>query len=129
MAPIEATEGRRAVRAELADDPTVDITTTGRRSGLPRRLEIWVLDLDGRLFITGTPGPRDWLANLRVHPRLVIHLKRRAGVDLPARAAVVDDPATRRLVLEHASAAWYRGQSAVEDLLASAPIVELTLEE
>ena len=44
------------VRAELADDLTVDITTTGRTSGLPRRIEIWMLDVDGRFFITGTTG-------------------------------------------------------------------------
>jgi hypothetical protein len=51
------------VRVELADDPTVDITTTGRQTGLPRRIEIWMLDVDGRFFITGTPGQRDWVAN------------------------------------------------------------------
>jgi hypothetical protein len=28
------------LREELADDPTVDITTTGRRSGRARRIEI-----------------------------------------------------------------------------------------
>ena len=91
------------VRAELADDPTVDITTTGRRSGLPRRVEIWMLDVDGRLFITGTPGGRDWLANLHAERHLVVHLKRRAGVDLDATAAPVSDPATRRRVLEQAT--------------------------
>ena len=66
-----------AVRRELADDPTIDITTTGRRSGKSRRVEIWMLDVDGRFFITGTPGPRDWLANLLADPSLVVHLKRR----------------------------------------------------
>ena len=28
------------VRAELVDDPTVDITTTGRTTGLPRRIDV-----------------------------------------------------------------------------------------
>jgi hypothetical protein len=64
------------VRDELRDDPTVDITTTGRRSGQPRRIEIWMLDVDGRFFITGTPGRRDWLANVIAYPDLVVHLKR-----------------------------------------------------
>ena len=113
------------LRAELADDPTVDITTTGRRSGLPRRIEIWMLDVDGRFFITGTPGHRDWIANLRAHPRLVVHLKRRAGVDIEATATLVTDPVTRRRVLEHLSATWYRSQTPIEALVESAPMIEI----
>ena len=115
-----------AVRAELADDPTVDITTWGRRSGLPRRIEIWMLDVDGRSFITGTPGRRDWLANLRSDPRIVVHLKRHAGLDVEGQAVEVTDPGTRRQVLEHLASDWYRGQTPLEELLATAPMVEVT---
>jgi deazaflavin-dependent oxidoreductase (nitroreductase family) len=114
------------VRDELTDDPTIDITTTGRRSGQARRIEIWMLDVDGRFFITGTPGRRDWLANLHADPRLVVHLKRRARQDLDARAAPVTDPETRRHVLEHPSARWYRSQTALDELVATAPMVEVT---
>ena len=113
------------LRNELADDPTVDITTTGRRSGLPRRIEIWMLDVDGRFFITGTPGRRDWLANLRSDPRLVVHLKRHAGIDLAATAVPVDDTETRRRVLEHLSANWYRSQTPLDELVEAAPMVEV----
>jgi deazaflavin-dependent oxidoreductase (nitroreductase family) len=116
------------VHDELRDDPTIDITTTGRRSGRPRRIEIWMLDVDGQFFITGTPGRRDWLANLMDQPQLVVHLKRRAHLDLPARAEVVRDPATRQRVLEHLDAHWYRTQSALGDLVATAPMVEVTFE-
>jgi deazaflavin-dependent oxidoreductase (nitroreductase family) len=117
------------VREELADDPTIDITTTGRRSGRPRRNEIWMLDVGGRFFVTGTPGRRDWLANVLAHPELIVHLKRRAGVDVAARASVVVDTAMRRHVLEHASAAWYRTQSPLDELVATSPMVEITFDE
>jgi deazaflavin-dependent oxidoreductase (nitroreductase family) len=113
------------LRDELADDPTVDITTIGRRSGLPRRIEIWMLDIDGRFFITGTPGRRDWLANLHADPRLVVHLKRRAGIDLDATATPVSDPVTRHRVLEHLSARWYRTQTPIAELVDTAPMVEV----
>jgi deazaflavin-dependent oxidoreductase (nitroreductase family) len=116
------------LRDELADDPTIDITTIGRRSGLARRIEIWMLDVDGRLFITGTPGRRDWLANLLADPRLVVHLKRRAGLDLDATATPVTDPATRRTVLEHLSATWYRSQTPIDELVETAPMVEVHVE-
>jgi deazaflavin-dependent oxidoreductase (nitroreductase family) len=114
------------VRTELADDPTIDITTTGRRSGEPRRIEIWMLDIDGRFFITGTPGRRDWIANLEADPSLTVHLKRHAGVDLAARATPVDDAPTRRSVLEHMSASWYREQEPIDVLMTTAPMVEIT---
>jgi len=113
------------VSRELKDDPTIDITTTGARSGEQRRIEIWMLDVGGRYFITGTPGRRDWLANLRADPTLVVHLKRHALVDLPAVARIVDDTPTRREVLEHLSAHWYRGQTSIDDLVDDAPMVEI----
>jgi deazaflavin-dependent oxidoreductase (nitroreductase family) len=115
------------LREELADDPTIDITTTGRQSGLPRRIEIWMLDVDGRFFITGTPGRRDWLANLRADPHLLVHLKRRAGIDLDAVAEPVTDPATRRQVLEHLTATWYRSQTPIDALVETAPMVEVRI--
>ena len=114
------------VRGALVDDPTIDITTTGRRSGQPRRIEIWMMVVDDRFFITGTPGPRDWLANLRAHPELVVHVKGPDAVDLPAVATEVIDEPTRRMVLEHLTTSWYRGQVSLEDLVAMAPMVEVS---
>lgn len=116
------------VRRELADDPTVDITTTGRRSGEPRRIEIWMMDVDGRFFITGTPGRRDWLANLRVHRALVVHLKRLAHEDVSAHAVEVTDDTTRRAVFEHLVSHWYRTQTPIDDLVATAPMVEVVID-
>jgi deazaflavin-dependent oxidoreductase (nitroreductase family) len=117
------------VRAELADDPTVDITTTGRTTGLPRRIEIWMLDVDGRFFITGTSGRRDWLANLRANPSLIVHLKRHGDVDLVARTIEVTDAAARRCVLEHSSASWYRSQEPLDVLIEAAPLVEVVFDD
>ena len=88
-----------------------------------------MLDIDGRFFITGTPGRRDWLANLAADPRLVVHLKRRAHADLQATATPLTDESIRRFVLEHPSAHWYRGQTPIDELVATAPMVELTFED
>jgi deazaflavin-dependent oxidoreductase (nitroreductase family) len=87
------------IRQALERDRTIDITTTGRTSGQARRVEIWFHNLDGRLYITGTPGTRDWYANLRVHPEFTLHLKERVRADLPARATPVVEPGRRRRVL------------------------------
>jgi deazaflavin-dependent oxidoreductase (nitroreductase family) len=114
------------LRRALEHDPTIDITTTGRRSGQPRRLEIWMMVVDDRFFITGTPGPRDWLANLRFHPEFVVHLKGSTAADLAAVAAEVTDEPTRRMVLEHLATSWYRGQVPLDELMRTAPMVEVS---
>jgi deazaflavin-dependent oxidoreductase (nitroreductase family) len=118
-----------AIRRALAHDLTIDLTTTGRRTGEARTVEIWFLNIDGRLFITGTPGKRDWYANLLADPRLVFHLKGSVQASLPGSARPVLDEPTRRSVLTAASAEWYRGQADIEALVATAPMVEITLDD
>ncbi len=87
-----------------------------------------MLDVDGRFFITGTSGQRDWLANLHADPSLAVHLKRHAHLDLAARAIPVADTATRRAVLEHLSATWYRTQQPLDVLVETAPMVEVVFD-
>jgi hypothetical protein len=87
------------IREALEAERTIDITTTGRTSGRPRQIEMWFHNLDGRLYLTGTPGTRDWYANLERHPVFTFHLKGKVGADLPARATAIVDPAERRAIL------------------------------
>jgi deazaflavin-dependent oxidoreductase (nitroreductase family) len=80
---------------------TIDITTTGRRTGQPRRIEIVFYQIDGVVYLSGIPAPttRDWLANLAAEPRFTFHLKHGVLADLPATATVIADPTERRQVL------------------------------
>ena len=87
------------IRRALSHGQTIDITTTGRRSGLPRRIEIVFHNFDGRIYISGLPSRRKraWLANLEADPHMTLHLKgRRVTADLPATARVISDQAERR---------------------------------
>ena len=88
------------VREALEKDLVIDITTTGRKSGQPRRVEIWFHNLDGVLFITGLPGTRGWYANILADPRMTFHLKETVAADLPARATPITDPAEKRRIME-----------------------------
>ena len=95
---------RRALAIDASstiEDRTIDITTTGRRSGQPRRIEIAFYRLDDDIYLSGVPGPstRQWLANLAVDPQFTFHLKNRVVADLPASATVIVDPAERRRIL------------------------------
>jgi deazaflavin-dependent oxidoreductase (nitroreductase family) len=87
------------VQHALARDRTIDITTRGRNTGQPRRTEIWFHTIDGEVYITGTPGRRDWYANVVAHPEFTFHLKQTANADLPARATPILDTAKRRAIL------------------------------
>ena len=90
-----------AIRAALDRGHTIDITTTGRRSHQPRRIEIVFHNIDGRLYISGIPSRRTraWIHNLEDDPNLTVHLKdRTATADLPATARVITDEPERRAV-------------------------------
>jgi hypothetical protein len=116
----------RDVQAALAVDMTIDITTNGRLSGELRRIEIWFLNIDGLIYITGTPGPRDWFANLLADPSLIFHLKETTTADLPAQATAVTDPDERSQVFAASSASWYLHQGdSLDSLLNDAPMVRL----
>jgi deazaflavin-dependent oxidoreductase (nitroreductase family) len=84
-----------SIKQALQHDRTIDITTTGRKTGQPRRTEIWFHNVEERLYITGTPGRRDWYANLLAYPEFTFHLKQSIRADLPARATAVLDKAQR----------------------------------
>lgn len=107
----------------LAHDRVVDITTTGRRSGQPRRIEIWMFNVGGSLYISGWPGPRDWYANILAAPELTLHLKESAHADLPARARPVTEPAERRAIIEQFGGAL----GGTDDMVAGSPLIEVEL--
>ena len=88
-----------STKQALQHDRTIDITTTGRKTRQPRRTEIWFHNVKGHLYITGTPGRRDWYANLLAHPEFTFHLKQSVRADLPARATAVLEKAQRREIM------------------------------
>ncbi len=87
------------IKQALERDRTIDITTIGKKTGRPRRKEIWFHNLDGILYITGTPGSRDWYANLVANPEFTFHLKQSVQADLPARATPIVEPDQRRKII------------------------------
>lgn len=105
---------------------TIDMTTYGRKTGMPRRIEIWWFHVGGRFVITGTPGRRDWLANVRSEPRVIIHVD---DHDIHARVEEISDLELRRRVFNHGQTRWYSTQAELDRLIASAPMIEVKLPE
>ena len=113
------------IRRALERDRTIDITTIGRSSGRPRRVEIWFHNVGGRIYITGTPGTRSWYANMLANPNMTFHLKGCVHADLPARARPIVDEAERRQVLPGIFAKIGRGLSDLEAWVEGSPLVEV----
>lgn len=111
----------------LSRGHTIDITTTGRRSGQPRRIELVFHNIDGHVVISGLPGRRDWYANLLANPRLTFHLKGAVKADLPATARPIVEPLERRAVMTRVAQNW--GRTDVERMLQHSPLIEVTFDQ
>ena len=116
------------IRDQLKNGQRIDITTTGRKSGRPTRIEIMFQNIDGTVYISGVPGRRDWYANVVANPAFIFHLKRDAQADLPAHARPITDPDERRVVLTKFTANWNRSDD-LDAWLARSPLVEVTFDE
>lgn len=118
---------KEEIDGALQGSQTVDITTTGRKSGKPRTLEIVFHNVDGRIYISGIPSPlrRSWLANLDSNPNLTFHLKGKVRAEIPATARVIEDETERREVLPHIARVW--GRKDLETMVKQSPLIEVTL--
>jgi len=88
------------IRDALDQDRVIDITTTGCRSGQPRRIEIWFFRTGGRFYLTGAPGrKRSWYRNLVATPAFTFHLKQSTRADLDATALAIEGDEAREPIL------------------------------
>ena len=116
------------IRRALSRGHTIDLTTTGRRTGQARRIELVFHAIDGRVYISGMPGfPRSWLANTRADPRVTFHLKGAVQADLPATAREVTEPAERRRIMEQVARNWRRND--VDRMMVASPLIEVVPDE
>lgn len=125
LAQLRALDDR--VARALSRGHTIDITTTGRRTGRARRIETVFHNIDGRIVLSGMPGPRDWYANLLADPRFTFHLKGAVKADLPATARPILEPTERREVMARVAQNWRRTD--LDVMLIHSPLVEVTFKE
>ncbi len=118
------------IQQALETDRTIDITTIGKKSGEPRRIEIWYHHVGGKFYISGIPGPRSWYANLVENPEFTFHLKGSAQADLPARAAPILDESPRREIikgiLDKIAKDLTSDSADLETWVQKSPLVEIT---
>ncbi len=61
--------------AQWANEPFAYLTTIGRRTGTPHRVEIWFALEDGAIYLlSGGRDRSDWVRNLQANPDVSIEL-------------------------------------------------------
>ena len=81
--------------AQWADESFTYLTTIGRRSGTPHRIEIWFAVENGVMYLlSGGRDHADWVRNLQANPDVLVELgsERFTGV---AQVLQADTPADR----------------------------------
>lgn len=124
-------------RSSSTQARTIDITTTGARTGLSRRIEIWFHRVDGRWYLSSLPARPNWYANLRTNPRLTVHLKNGIEADLGATSVIITDPAVRRPVFEYIvddlnqphNPGYVAQPQRVEDWMDGSPLVQIIFDD
>jgi deazaflavin-dependent oxidoreductase (nitroreductase family) len=93
----------REVQEAMERGGIADITTIGRSSGEPHRIEIYFHHFDGEFYLTGRHGrKRDWEANIVANPDFTLHLKRGVSADVPVVGEPEPDPEERARILRRA---------------------------
>jgi deazaflavin-dependent oxidoreductase (nitroreductase family) len=94
------------------------LTTTGRRTGRPREIEIWFTERDGCYYVVAEHGERAaWVQNLRANPVVGVRVGPSA---FGAAARVVDgaaEPELQRLVRERSEVKYGWGDGLVVELV------------
>ena len=89
-AVLHATRGRHCLASLLTGLPVVVLTTTGRRSGLPRSVPLLGVPTEGGIAVIASSwGSRShpaWFTNLRADPSVTVTVR---GRSFPATAHVL----------------------------------------
>jgi deazaflavin-dependent oxidoreductase (nitroreductase family) len=99
---IEATWEVQVWLARWASKPYAYLTTIGRRTGRPHRIEIWFAVEDGRVYLlSGGRDRSDWVRNLQANAQVTVELglETRAGTARILQAGTVEDQQARELLV------------------------------
>lgn len=79
--------------APFAEVECCDIVTVGRKSGLPRKTELWFGIVGDTLILVSGTGHSDWRENLLTNPAVEVHIKENVRM---GTARLVTDADERR---------------------------------
>lgn len=107
----------------LAAEQFCYVTTTGRKSGLPRTIEIWFGATNSRIYLLAQFGERShWVRNLITDPRVRVRI---GDQEWPGQAAIAtgdEDRLARELVAAKYEE-WRVGDAFDDWVVGALPIV------
>lgn len=86
-----------------ASAPYAYLTTIGRRTGHPHRIEIWFATQDGRVYLlAGGRDRSDWVRNLQANPQVTVEIgdESHAGIARILEEGTAEDRLARDLLVE-----------------------------
>src|SRR3990170_5832698 len=117
------------VKEAMESGGIADITPPGRKTGLPRRVEIYFHQFDGDYYLTGRPGfKRDWVANIEANPEFILHLKRGVTADVTVIGETEADPEVKApIILRALTESWgsepERARASLDHYIDTAPFI------
>jgi len=93
------------------------LTTRGRRSGLPREIEIWFTHRDGRFYLIAEYPTSHWLQNLQAHAETRVRV---AGKKFTAPARIVSaetEPELHRAIADLSIKKYGWGEGTIVELI------------
>jgi deazaflavin-dependent oxidoreductase (nitroreductase family) len=92
------------------------LTTRGRKTGLPREIEIWFTCRDGRFYLIAEYPTSNWLQNLRAGPQAQVRV---AGQSFAAHARFIApeaEPELHRAIASLSTQKYGWGEGTVVEL-------------
>lgn len=99
---IGETSGEQRWPARWAAEPYVYLTTIGRRTGRPHRIEIWFGVQDGRMYLlSGGRERSDWVRNLQADAQVTVELgdETHTGTARILQPGTIEDQRARELLV------------------------------
>ena len=102
----------------VSEPTSLYLTTRGRRTGLPREIEIWFTRFEGRYYLVAEHRERaQWVRNLSADPRAGVRVGRRR---FRASARVVNarkEPSLAREIRERSTRKYGWGDGLIVELV------------
>jgi deazaflavin-dependent oxidoreductase (nitroreductase family) len=95
--------GEQQWLARWTSEPYAYVTTVGRRTGRPHRIEIWFAAEDGLVYLlSGGRERSDWVRNLQANAHVTVELgdQTHAGVARVLQAGTFEDQRARELLVD-----------------------------
>ncbi|PON11624.1 hypothetical protein C2W62_43840 [Candidatus Entotheonella serta] len=115
-----------AITEDLEQHRYLYLTTTGRKTGIPRRIEIWFTVHNHRIYlISGGGAQSDWVKNLQVNSAVEIEIGPHRWRATAAPDHTPEHPARERLAARYQN--WRLGQP-LSDWATAGLVIEIRVD-